>query len=212
MENGLAGPLLEMPALSETPGNAGNSENGTGTSTSELLCKINHPEDVGAVVTSFCKLSADGQIKEEVFEDGLFVQQPHKFNEFSQGISAHTSSVLTRPDLDQVDQEEADLDDEMELDEDEDEKFENGQNEIKEEMVANDNNETVENGNNGTENNDEPAALVQNAKPKDIIVSIKDENSQSSSEEEYEEEYNAQGDLKNILLYFCLNSKSNNRV
>ena len=191
MENGLAGPVLEMPALSETPGPSGNSENGTGTSTSELLCNINHPEDVGAVVTSFCKLSADGQIKEEVFEDGLFVQPPRKFNEFPQGISA--SEVLTRPDLDQVDQEEADLDDEMELDDEDEEKLENGQNEIKEE-IDNDNNETVENGQNG--NNEEPAAALVQAKPKDIIVSIKDENSQSSSEEEYEDEYNAQGKNK----------------
>ena len=49
MENGLNGhSLYKMPALNNEKNN------------SEFLCHINNPEDVGAVVTSFCKVVQDG--------------------------------------------------------------------------------------------------------------------------------------------------------
>ena len=189
MENGLSGPLLEMPALSENPGNSRNSENGSGTSTSELLCNINHPEDVGAVVTSFCKLGQDGQIQKEVFEGGLYLQQPQKFSEINVQANNEGNGV-------EIDQEEADLDDEMDLDEAEVNEVKpetnqiNGQNEVKEEFIEENKIEQ-----NGIENDDKAAIGIPQTKPKDIIVSIKDENSQSSSEDESDEEFTTQGNV-----------------
>ena len=181
MENGcLVGPLLEMPAaLSENPESSENPENGNPasvTSTSELLCKINHPEDVGAVVTSFCKFSADGQIKEEVFEDGLLVQpsQPsqstdfHELSQAKEDLVSHDQSLA-------VAQEEAELDDEMDL----------GPDLQPEESLKS---ETKVELNGSASAVEEKNGETKPTKPKDIIVSIKDENSQSSSDEEEEDE------------------------
>ena len=55
-----------MPALSQATSNG--SSNGNTTTSSELFCQINDPEDVGAIVTSFCKVIQDGygQIKKEI--------------------------------------------------------------------------------------------------------------------------------------------------
>merc|ERR1711944_100569 len=66
MENSLLGceSLTRMPALSNS-----DQKNGPSTSTtSELFCQINDPDDVGAIVTSFCKVIQDGygQIKKEI--------------------------------------------------------------------------------------------------------------------------------------------------
>lgn len=73
MENGLNGHALHlnfhaaMPALSNNPAPESSK---SGNSNSEFLCHINHPEDVGAVVTSFCKVVEDsGQIKVEQVDD-----------------------------------------------------------------------------------------------------------------------------------------------
>ena len=67
MENGLGCHSLKMPALSQATSN-GSSTNGNTTTSSELFCQINDPEDVGAIVTSFCKVIQDGygQIKKEI--------------------------------------------------------------------------------------------------------------------------------------------------
>jgi hypothetical protein len=66
MENGLGCHSLKMPALSQATSNG--SSNGNTTTSSELFCQINDPEDVGAIVTSFCKVIQDGygQIKKEI--------------------------------------------------------------------------------------------------------------------------------------------------
>lgn len=190
MENGPVGLLLEMPAaLSENPESSENPENGTTvtggvTSTSELLCKINHPEDVGAVVTSFCKFSADGKIKEEVL-----VQQPpplqhhieSKFSELSEAKEDLVSNEAEErsPKVDQA-QEEADLDDEMDLDDEVEEVQPPLSQEIKVEKTNGSNESSIEKRNG--EQTEAPK------KPKDIIVSIKDENSQSSSDDDDEDE------------------------
>merc|ERR1712203_373454 len=67
MENGLGCHSLKMPALSQATSND-SSTNGNTTTSSELFCQINDPEDVGAIVTSFCKVIQDGygQIKKEI--------------------------------------------------------------------------------------------------------------------------------------------------
>ena len=67
MENGLGCHSLKMPALSQAKTSNGSS-NGKTTTSSELFCQINDPEDVGAIVTSFCKVIQDGygQIKKEI--------------------------------------------------------------------------------------------------------------------------------------------------
>ena len=59
--------ILKMPALSNTDQTNLSSENGSSarSSATEFLCHINHPEDVGAVVTSFCKVIGNGQIQVE---------------------------------------------------------------------------------------------------------------------------------------------------
>ena len=193
MENGLDGPLLEMPAaLSENPESSENPENGatvTGgvTSTSELLCKINHPEDVGAVVTSFCKFSADGKIKEEVLvqppppqplQPSLQHHIESKFNELSEAKEDLVSNAAQSPKVDQA-QEEADLDDEMDLEDEVEEEPIIPSQEIKVEETNGSNGSSVE------KRNGDQSETPQ--KPKDIIVSIKDENSQSSSESESDE-------------------------
>ena len=69
IENGLGGPEFEMPALSAVEESSQSS--GSRRTSSELLCHINHPEDVGAVVTSFCKVVEDGQIREHVLNEGF---------------------------------------------------------------------------------------------------------------------------------------------
>lgn len=195
MENGPVGLLLEMPAaLSENPESSENPENGTTvtggvTSTSELLCKINHPEDVGAVVTSFCKFSADGKIKEEVLMQQPLPPQPpplqhhieSKFNELSEAKEDLVSNEAEErsPKVDQA-QEEADLDDEMDLDDEVEEVQPPLSQEIKVEKTNGSNESSIEKRNG--EQTEAPK------KPKDIIVSIKDENSQSSSDDDDEDE------------------------
>jgi hypothetical protein len=80
MEDCLNGHAFKMPALSNHDQNNLISEsqnNGSQVevqrrSSSEFLYHINHPEDVGAVVTSFCKVIQDGengQIKIEHLSD-----------------------------------------------------------------------------------------------------------------------------------------------
>ena len=195
MENGPVGLLLEMPAaLSENPESSENPENGTTvtggvTSTSELLCKINHPEDVGAVVTSFCKFSADGKIKEEVLVQQPLPPQPpplqhhieSKFNELSEAKEDLFSNEAEErsPKVDQA-QEEADLDDEMDLDDEVEEVQPPLSQEIKVEKTNGSNESSIEKRNG--EQTEAPK------KPKDIIVSIKDENSQSSSDDDDEDD------------------------
>lgn len=195
MENGPVGLLLEMPAaLSENPESSENPENGTTvtggvTSTSELLCKINHPEDVGAVVTSFCKFSADGKIKEEVLVQQPLPPQPpplqhhieSKFNELSEAKEDLVSNEAEErsPKVDQA-QEEADLDDEMDLDDEVEEVQPPLSQEIKVEKTNGSNESSIEKRNG--EQTEAPK------KPKDIIVSIKDENSQSSSDDDDEDD------------------------
>lgn len=77
MENGLNGHSqyhfhAAMPALSNNVASSSKSANN-----SEFLCHINHPEDVGAVVTSFCKVVEDsGQIKVEQVQDDDQHQSP----------------------------------------------------------------------------------------------------------------------------------------
>ena len=65
METGLnAGPeIFTMPALSNDQNHSNDPRNNGQSSTTEFLCHINHPEDVGAVVTSLCKVVEDGQIQ-----------------------------------------------------------------------------------------------------------------------------------------------------
>ena len=63
MEDCLNGNAFKMPSLSNHDQNhVSESQNGSEVevqsrrSSSEFLYHINHPEDVGAVVTSFCKV------------------------------------------------------------------------------------------------------------------------------------------------------------
>ena len=65
MEDCLNGHAFKMPALSnhdqnnlisESQNNGGSQVEVQSRSSSEFLYHINHPEDVGAVVTSFCKV------------------------------------------------------------------------------------------------------------------------------------------------------------
>ena len=64
MEDCLNGHAFRMPALSNHDPNGhvvSESQHGSQVEvqrrpSSEFLCHINHPEDVGAVVTSFCKV------------------------------------------------------------------------------------------------------------------------------------------------------------
>jgi len=152
MEDCLNGHAFKMPALSNHDQNNLISEsqnNGSqvevqSRSSSEFLYHINHPEDVGAVVTSFCKVIQDGengQIKIEHLSD-----QDVNQDQFQE---SNSDLILDRTRA-----------------------------------------EPRNNHNNANTNTFEEKTTVIRPLPQDIIVSIKDENSRSSStdEEDTEEE------------------------
>jgi len=158
MENGLGCHSLKMPALSQATSN-GSSTNGNTTTSSELFCQINDPEDVGAIVTSFCKVIQDGygQIKKEIVTE----------NEAVLGISTakplHDPTSIIKDEPNGSEDTQIQFNENVEDDDDDqEENFEKNSIKYEEEEIK--------------ENNHE-----EKLEPKDIIVSIKDANEDSSS-------------------------------